>query len=124
MNKTTPPRWLSADEASALLQGFMPYKAAQAWLDTDRKSDPAIPFWFRDGEIRYRSPDLEFFVKHCLSAKGRIDFSERRQRTDRRRAADRRENPSIRLSPVAERRRAHYPDRRGSLAPDRRMHDT
>ncbi len=123
MNKTISSRWLSADEASVLLQGFMPNKVAQAWLDTDRKSDPAIPFWLRDGEVRYRSPDLEFFVKHCLSAKGRVDFSERRQRTDRRRVNERRENPSIRLSPVAERRHAHSTERRGTLAPDRRLRD-
>ncbi len=121
MENNYPPRWLSAGEASALLQGYMPKKTADAWLDNDRKSDPAIPFWVRDGAIRYRSEDLEFFVQRCLSPGSFVDFSERRQRSDRRHAIDRRQNPSIRLTPIAERRRVHYSDRRGSLATDRRL---
>jgi hypothetical protein len=121
MEKNYPSRWLSAGEASALLQGYMPKKTADAWLNNDRKSNPAIPFWVRDGSVRYRTEDLEFFVQRCLSPGSHVDFSERRQRSDRRLASDRRQNPSIRLSPVAERRRSHSTDRRGSLAPDRRL---
>ena len=120
MERTNPSRWLSAGEASALLQSFMPNKLAKAWLDNDRKFDPAIPFSIRDGDVRYRSQDLDQFVRRCLAPNARVDFSERRARSDRRRIGERRRNPEIRLSPVAERRHAWSADRRSSIATDRR----
>jgi hypothetical protein len=120
MERTNPSRWVRADEASALLQRFMPSKQASAWLETDRKVDPKIPFYFSQGNVVYQSRDLEQFVRHCLAPNSQVDFSERRARSDRRRATDRRHNAEVRLSAVAERRRAHSIDRRGSRALDRR----
>lgn len=120
MERTNPTRWVNADEASALLQRFMPGKLAQAWLEIDRKFDPAIPFFNSRRGVIYRSGDLEHFVRYCLSPGANVDFSERRARSERRRAVDRRSNPEIRLAPVAERRYSRINDRRASLAIDRR----
>ena len=113
-------RWLSTGEASALLQGFMPNKMADAWLDNDRKFDPVIPFRYVDGEVRYRSLDLEQFVRRCLASGVKIDFSERRRRRDRRYSIERRKNPEVRLIPAAERRSASSFDRRAGQRSDRR----
>ena len=120
MERIHPPRWLSTGEASALLQGFMPSKMADAWLDNDRKFDPVIPFRYLEGEVRYRSSDLEQFVRRCLTPGVKVDFSERRRRTDRRYSIERRKNPAIRLIPVAERRSANSFDRRIGASSDRR----
>ncbi len=120
MEQTSPTRWVNVDEASALLQRFMPGKLAQAWLEIDRKADPTIPFFHSQNGVIYRSGDLEHFVRCCLSPGAKVDFSERRARSERRRAIDRRSNPDIRLSPVAERRHSWTNDRRASLAIDRR----
>ena len=120
MERTNPSRWVSADEAGALLQRFMPSKLASAWLDNDRKFDPTIPFFYSRGSVVYQSRDLEQFVRHCLAPSAEVDFSERRTRSDRRRSTDRRQNVEVRLSPVAERRHAHSIDRRGSRSLERR----
>lgn len=112
MERANPTRWVHADEASALLQQFMPGKLAQAWLDLDRKTDPSIPFIHTQSGVLYRSGDLEQFVRCCLSPGANVDFSERRMRKERRRASDRRIQPEIRLAPIAERRRTWSPDRR------------
>ncbi len=120
MERTNPSRWVSADEASGLLQRFMPRKQASAWLDNDRKFDPTIPFFYSHGSVVYQSRDLEQFVRHCLASSDVIDFPERRARSDRRCSTDRRHNVEVRLSAVAERRRANSIDRRGSRTRDRR----
>ncbi len=120
MERTHPSRWVSDREASTLLQGFMPNKTALAWLENDRKIDPVIPFSLSDGEVRYRSVDLEQFVLCYLAPGAKIDFSEQRARSERRRATDRRRNPDVRLAPVAERRHGLAPDRREKIAFDRR----
>lgn len=121
MERTHTSRWLTSNEASMLLQRFMPHKSAINWLDRDRRFDPVIPFSYRDGEISYRSDDLEYFVRHHLAPGAGVDFSERRLRDDRRLRLERRHNPNLRLTASAERRRAHVLDRRGELAPDRRL---
>ena len=120
MERTRPSRWVSAREASTLVQGFMPNKTAEAWLENDRKIDPVIPFSYSGGEVRYRSLDLEQFIFCYLAPGTKVDFSERRARSERRRALDRRRNPEIRLSPVAERRHGRTPDRREKITIDRR----
>ena len=120
MDRTNPSRWVDAREASALLQGYMPSKLASDWLNNDRKFDPAIPFKYMHGDVCYRTIDLEYFVKQCLAPRAKVDFSERRRRSDRRNRIDRRNNPPIRLIAVAERRSAHEGDRRAMQANDRR----
>ena len=121
MEQIQSTRWLTANEASMLLQRFMPHKSAINWLDHDRRFDPVIPFFYRDTEVIYRSGDLEEFVRHHLAPGSSVDFSERRVRFDRRIRVERRHNPNLRLTPSAERRRAHALDRRGELVSDRRL---
>ena len=120
MERTHSSRWVSDREASTLLQGFMPDKTAQAWLENDRKIDPVIPFSYSNGEVRYRSIDLEQFILRYLAPGAKVDFFEQRKRSERRRAIDRRRNPEIRLSPAAERRHGRTPDRREEITIDRR----
>lgn len=120
MDRTHPSRWVNTREASTLLQGFMPHKTAQAWLDNDRKIDPVIPFSYSSGEVRYRSIDLEQFILRYLAPGAKVDFFEQRKRSERRRAIDRRRNPEICLSPAAERRHGRTPDRREEITIDRR----
>ena len=120
MERTHPSRWVSDREASTLLQGFMPDKTAQAWLENDRKIDPVIPFSYSNGEVRYRSIDLEQFILRYLTPGAKVDFFEQRKRSERRRAIDRRRNPEIRLSPAAERGHGRTPDRREEIIIDRR----
>jgi hypothetical protein len=121
MESTHLFRWVSAGEACTLLQRFMPHKTAQAWLENDRKTDPVIPFSYSNGAIRYRSSDLEQFVLRYLAPHAQLDFSERRARSERRHAIDRRRNPQIHLAPVAERRHGRTPDRREDIPLDRRL---
>ena len=120
MERTHSSRWVNTREASTLLQGFMPHKTAQAWLDNDRKIDPVIPFSYSSGEVRYRSIDLEQFILRYFAPGAKVDFFEQRKRSERRRAMDRRRNPEIRLSPAAERRHGRTPDRREEITIDRR----
>lgn len=120
MQHTHPSRWLTPNEASMLLQRFMPHKSAINWLECDRRFDPVIAFSYRGGEVFYRSGDLEYFVRRHLAAGAVVDFSERRVRDDRR-LVERRHNPQLRLTASAERRRAYVIDRRGGLTPDRRL---
>ncbi len=114
-------RWLTAYEASMLLQRFMPHKSANMWLEHDRRFDPLIAFFDRDGEVFYRSGDLERFVHHHLAPGSSVDFSDRRVRVDRRVHVERRHNVNIRLTPTAERRDGHGFDRRREWAADRRL---
>ena len=120
MQQTHSVRRLTANEASLLLQRFMPRKNAVSWLEHDRRFDPVIPFSNQGDEVFYRSCDLEYFVQHCLAPGVDVDFSERRLRVDRRARIERRHHPDLRLTPSAERRHAYTFDRRGGLAPDRR----
>lgn len=120
MTEVTFSRRLDPVAASALLQRFMPSKNALQWLNHDREIDPVIPFARQAGNILYNSRDLEYFVSHCLLNRQRVNLSERRTRADRRYQEDRRRQPNVRLSPVAERRRFIAPDRRASIATDRR----
>jgi hypothetical protein len=121
MQSTHQSRWLTAYEASMLLQRFMPHKSASMWLDHDRRFDPLIPFFYRDGDVIYRSGDLETFAQHHLAPGSNVDFSERRVRVDRRVHLERRLNANIRLTPTAERRDGHGFDRRREWAADRRL---
>ena len=120
MERTHSSRWVDDREASTLLQGFMPDKTAQAWLESDRKIEPVIPFSYSNGEVRYRSIDLEQFILRYFAPGAKVDFFEQRKRSERRRAIDRRRNPEIRLSPAAERRHGRTPDRREEITIDRR----
>ena len=120
MERTHSLRWVSDREASTLLQGFMPDKTAQAWLENDRKIDPVVPFSYSNGEVRYRSINLEQFILLYLAPGAKVDFFEQRKRSERRLAMDRRRNPEIRLSPAAERRHGRTPDRREEITIDRR----
>ena len=101
-----------------MLQRFMPRKQASAWLDNDRKFDPTLPFFYLHGDVVYQSRDLEQFVRRCLTPRARVEFSERRTRSDRRHAGDRRRNPEVRLSPLAERRQVYSHDRRAMMTRD------
>jgi hypothetical protein len=122
MEKTHKLRLLTVQEASLLLQRFMPHKNAQVWLAHDRQFDPAIPFSHRGGEVFYRSVDLENFVQHHLLPHSGVDFSDRRAREDRRMRVERRRTSNLRLTPAAERRRAYANDRREEF--DRRPQQT
>ncbi len=121
MTEVTYSQRLNAVDASALLQRFMPRKNALEWLSHDRKIDPVIPFSMQAGNIFYDRRELEYFVSHCLVNQQPVNLSERRNRSDRRYQEERRRQPNVRLSLVAKRRRFVAPDRRASVARDRRV---
>ena len=121
MTEVTINRWLNVDEASSLLQRFMPHKNALEWLSYDRKIDPVIPFAMRGDDVFYNRVDLEYFVSRCLVGRQRVNWGERRARAERRRLNDQRVAPNVRLSPAMERRRYIAPDRRGTVAMERRQ---
>lgn len=56
--------FLNLAQAGALLQRHLPERDAIAWLETDRKHDPIIPFIEANGQFFYLENDLLTFLSH------------------------------------------------------------
>ncbi len=113
------PPLLSLSQAGALLQRHLPDRDAIAWLQTDRKNNPTIPFMEADGQYFYSENDLITFLSH---------FSDKlaiRRNLDRRINATRRILLSERRFDIERRRRSlggvrNHIDRRFALREDQR----
>lgn len=108
---------LTTAEAAALLQPHMGRKNALAWLLSDRRHDPLIPFLTAGGAVRYRSGDvIGFILRHLdpsarFAKAGRHLIAERRLLSSRRSGRDRRSTGRVRETEV-ERRVSGDLDRR------------
>ena len=120
-------RLLTASEAAALLQPYMPSKSALAWLLQDGRHDPLIPCLVRGSYTLYRRADLAHFVRKTFDVSATFNemdnkvFIDRRG-YERRAGQDRRKRLEVRLGSGIERRRGDGTDRRFGRAFDRRGH--
>lgn len=126
MKETFDHILLTEREAAAILQPHMRNKSALHWLQNDRLHEPAIPFYFLQGQIYYLEPDLLPFINRALNPAARfirIDNrirNENRSTSERRNRLDRRINAEIVLSPGVERRQPGMLDRRMNNTQERR----
>lgn len=116
---------LTIQQTAGFLQRFMPGRDAAAWLENDRRYEPALPFVQRGEDVFYLEQDVIRLVQ-MLAVNPVIRISDvRRQQGERRHyASERRTHTDRRHSRRAarddlDRRFAVRPDRRGDL--DRRI---
>lgn len=125
MDKQPLRKMLTPQQTIGFLQRFMPNKNAAAWLESDRRHDPVLPFVQQGEELCYFEDDVIQFVRKLASdvpvrtGTGRREHMERRYyATDRRDHFDRRHSRRAARNDL-DRRFAVRPDRRSDL--DRRI---
>ncbi|MEO1768043.1 hypothetical protein [Thiobacter aerophilum] len=115
---------LTPQQAAGLLQRVMPGRDAAAWLESDRRFQPILPFVLHNGAVRYREEDVCALARKLQAdvalrtGQVRRRQGERRQRDqDRRQSGERRSRQ--RGAALLDRRLMIRPDRRADL--DRRI---
>ena len=113
---------LSLAQAGALLQRHLPERDAIAWLETDRKFDPIIPFCETEGQFFYSENDLVTFLSHFSSnltirliPDRRINASKRATSSERRTDNARRKQALGGVRDNMDRRFILRQERRGSI---------
>jgi hypothetical protein len=125
MDQATLPKMLTPEQTVGFLQRFMPTRDAAAWLESDRRHHPILPFVQHGTELRYYEEDvIRFALKLSPQAAVRKSDSRREELERRHYHADRRDHVDRRHSRRAarndlDRRFAVRPDRRSDL--DRRI---
>ncbi|MHB1098298.1 MAG: hypothetical protein ACYCZR_01970 [Burkholderiales bacterium] len=89
-NNTSDHTLLTAQEAAALLQPYIPNKSALNWLAHDRLRGPIIPFILLQGEAYYREGDLIFIITRMLDSEARFVRVNNRLYADHRNVHERR----------------------------------
>lgn len=112
---------LTHAEAAVILQPLMRKKDAGAWLLSDRRSAPAIPFQVHGAEVHYLISDLRRFISALLGSALELrripaDIGlERRQMEERIGHRERRLRPPILLGRGIDRRIWPQGERRAAV---------
>ena len=109
-------------QAGALLQRHLPERDAIAWLETDRKNDPTIPFIESEGQFFYSENDLVTFLSHFANnliircnPDRRINASKRATSSERRNDIERRKQTLGGVPDYFDRRFMLRQERRGDI---------
>lgn len=110
---------LSLAQAGALLQRHLPERDAVAWLETDRKYDPIIPFTETKGQFFYSESDLLTFLSRFSNSPAIRLIPDRRINASKRATSSERRNDKARRKQAVNIFRDHM-DRRFKLRQERR----